>query len=615
MLLDVCHHVGYALLVLLQPSEGRQVRAASRALNEWYQSHQRDFDMSFRHGHQWAALIGPCLRLHTLRAFPNTIPFFRMAVRVQHLRILNLDNCGLTYVNVKTNGLPVALRQASNLRDFSVNDNPDLRTNGLGRLLHALNKSGAVLMSLSASNTGLQRLHEPASRLLASLKVLDLSKNSLSKETAWEAIRPLSQLEKMFVDLDLDEDHVLVTSSHLDTVSWCRCGPTMAQILLGSDNMVALSLGCTRPLSWGHLGRSLRELSLAEVTLPEAQWHTLMQDLAAHTCLEELALCKAQNLTGEALATFVRHLPQATKFTALCLRYTPSFTYTDLARVCNQLCARKIRMRKWILSNCGDLKFPSVAKEFIQTLHPAKKLYLDISTRSILSLSRRKEASWISSVLASGTFSYLGLGGRSVLLEDIPANFLADAEQLSLESAEINWGFGGGMARLRALSLYNVDSRYLDHDALLAQVLQLPRICHLRLDYCRLDDHIDIPVAKGLHTLDLNWCTIEPGFRNAFLHALVMGKLPALSSLGVMGSESLYPSFVCLLLLAMKHGHRNCEIDARGHAWTSCQLKFLGISLHQLRPGDMSNLRINVHADARAEWNTMRRTFPTMLLR
>ena len=47
MLLDVCHHVGPALLVLLQPSEGRQVRAASRALNEWYQSHQRDFDMSF----------------------------------------------------------------------------------------------------------------------------------------------------------------------------------------------------------------------------------------------------------------------------------------------------------------------------------------------------------------------------------------------------------------------------------------------------------------------------------------------------------------------------------------------------------------------------------------
>lgn len=86
----------------------------------------------------------------------------------------------------------------------------------------------------------------------------------------------------------------------------------------------------------------------------------------------------------------------------------------------------------------------------------------DRGARAPTPLCRCQEASWISSVLASGTFSYLGLGGRSVLLEDIPANFLADAEQISLESAEINWGFGGGMTRLRALSLYNVDSRYLE---------------------------------------------------------------------------------------------------------------------------------------------------------
>jgi hypothetical protein len=216
--------------------------------------------------------------------------------------------------------------------------------------------------------------------------------------------------------------------------------------------------------------------------------------------------------------------------------------------------------------------------------------------------------------MSAATFSYVGLGGRSALLADIPANFLADAVELSLESTEINWGLGKHMTRLRTLSLYNVESRYLYTDLLVQQALCLPHLHYLRLDYCRLDSHIHFPIAKYVNVLDLNWCEIGDDFRNAFLHALVVGKFPALSSLGIMGSGPRHASFACLLLLAMKGGQRRCSVDARGLQFSKSQLQFLEISIKQLRSGDVSRLRINVREDARSEWRQICVRFPFVLL-
>ena len=146
------------------------------------------------------------------------------------------------------------------------------------------------------------------------------------------------------------------------------------------------------------------------------------------------------------------------------------------------------------------------------------------------------------------------------------------------------------------------------------QALRLPLISNLTVDYCRLDSHIEFSMARYVNVLDLNWCEIGDDFRNALLHALVIGKFPALSSLGMMGSGPRHASFTCLLLLAMKGGQRRCSVDARGLQWTADQLKFLAISLRQLRAGDLSRLRINVREDSRSEWSRMCLSLPHVLL-
>ena len=603
------NHAGPLLLDFFDTKEARALRTVSTAFAACFDHHQVDFHFCFRQQSQWSTVLRRSPKVHTLRAFPNTILRFGESVNIHFIKKLCLDNCGLTYDSVKTTGLSQSLKKACSIEEFSLNDNPDLRTSGLSRLLHSLGIAGARLQSLHASNTGVKTLYQPASPLLQDLRVIDLSNNALTDP--WKDILPLHQLEKLYVDL-VQTDEMDTVPRSVNTVSWCRCGPSLASSLLSSANMVRVSLACAAPLT-RTFGACLKDVSLAEVKLSREEWASFLRDMAIHTCIEELVLCKVSNLTGEALGSFVDHLPRQTKFQALGLRHITGFTYPDLECVLGKIGLRDFRMRKWILQDCIDLKFPAAATSFLQTLDLRQPMYLDVSTRSILSLSRRDEASWISSVLSATTFSYLGLGGRSAILSTVPIQFLADTAQLSLEGTEINWGLCEHMIQLRVLSLYNIESRYLYNDALLEQALRLPRICHLRLDYCRLDSGVVFPIAKYVHILDLNWCDIGDEFRNSLLQALVAGKLPALSSLGIMGSNPRHASFLCLLLLAMKGGQRRCNVDARGLQWTRSQLKFLMISLKQLHAGDLSRLRINVHKDAQSEWRRMCLSLPDVL--
>jgi len=610
MVESILQHAGPHLYALLQPAERRTLQATSKALDAFSRENQDRITMSLRDGHEWAFMARRFPRIRTLQMFPNTLQHV-LCVSVRHLVTLSLEHCGLSPAHGNAQKLGKALRGAPHVRDFAVSNNPQLGTKGLSSLLASLDVAGATLQTLRASNTGIQALHHLRRPVLSSLNVLDVAGNPLSKATIRKMLRALTRVEQVSFNFDMDDAEVPAMGG-IHTLSWCRCNAAGASTILGSDALVNLSLACRSPLTWTHLGSSIMNLALSDIRLSNVEWHSFLKDLAEQTRVNELVLSKAVNLSAHALVTFIDHLPEASAFTALGFIGMRQFTYDDLRLVCNKLRERKLGMRKWILSDCDSLKFPACAQDFIQTLHQGDKVYLDINTRFMLSLSRRQEALWISRVLASATFSYLGLRGRSVMM-DAPLNVFDHVEQMSLESTEINWGFPETMTCLKAVSLYNVESRYLDNENLLEQLLRLPHISHVQLDYCRLERHIDFPLARYIHTLGLNWCHIEAGFRNAFLHAIVMGQLPALSRLGIMSSHSLHPSFVCLLVLAMKRGQRHCEIDARGHVWTVGQLKFLRISLHQVQAGDISHLHVNVHPDARNEMQELRAAFPAIL--
>lgn len=616
MLDSLLQHAGPHLYALLLPAERRTLQATSKALGAFHRENKKDVTMSLRDGHQWVSMVRRFPRIRTLQLFPNTLQHV-LGVSVRHLVTLSLEHCGLNHAHGNARGLVQALRGARHVQDFAVSNNAQLGTKGLSSLLASLNVAGATLHTLRASNTGIQALDHLRRPVLSSLKVLDVAENPLSKAAVRKMLQALTRVEKVFLNLDMtDADglDVSMENIHLHTLSWCRCDAKSALTILASDALVKLSLACSAPLTWARLGSSIMQLALTDINLPNAEWHAFLKDLAEQTCVQELVLSRPHNLNAHALVTFIDCLPAASAFTALGFIGMRQFVYDDLKLVCNKLHERKLGMRKWILSDCGSLKFPACARDFIQTLHQGDKVYLDLNTRFMLSLSRRQESLWISRVLASATFSYVGLRGRSVMM-DAPNHIFDDVEQMSLESTEINWGFPETMTCLKAVSLYNVESRYLDNENLLEQLLRLPLISHIQMDYCRLERHINFPLARYVNTLSLNWCPIEAGFRNAFLHALVMGRLPALSRLGIMSSESLHPSFVCLLVLAMKRGQRNCEIDARGHVWAVGQLKFLRISLYQVQPGDISRLRVSVlHPDARSEMEAMRVAFPAVLL-
>jgi len=593
-------HTGPLLLNFLSHAEARNVRITNTAFATWFDHHQVDFQLSFARGSQWSDVVRRSPKLQSIRAFPNTFQYLH-AVNIQNLRTLCLDNCGLTYNSIKTNGLAQALKKGCRIQDLSINDNPDLRTNGLARILHSLDIASATLQRLSASNTGIKTLYRPEGPVLRNLRFLDVSSNTLTGPQ--NDIRSLHLLEELYIDLETRGDTHNIPLS-VTTLSWCHGNPSLTSSLLSSSHMIALSLSCTGPLPT-RIGTSIRELSLAQITCSQEEWSSFLTNIAMHTCVEELLLCEATNLTGQALGTFIQHLPQHTKFGAFGLRHTATFTYNDLDHMLLKMDTRKLNMHKWILQDIPSLKFPPCAQSFVRTLDVSRPIYLDIGTRSILRLSRRYEALWINSVLKAATFSYLGLGGRSALLSTVPHNFLANTQQLSLENTEVNWGIGKQMRQLRVLSLYDVESKYLCADALFEQALNLPAICHLRADYCRLDAPIRFSMARYVNVLDLNWCVIGDAFRNSFIRALTAGKLPALTSLGIMGSGNRHASLTCLLICAMKEGHRRCSIDARGLQWTASQLKFLDISIKQLCVDDVSRLRINVRKEAQSEWKRL----------
>ena len=615
-LLDVCHHVRHHLLSFFGLQERRRFKAINTTCRGVYLDTEDQCCVSLHHGHQWATIARQLSRIHTLHVFPNALPYLQTAVQSQHLLTLKLSSCGLTAENVRSLGVTPALRVACRLRHLSVSHNPYLKTKGLSLILRALTKAGTTLHCLAAAETGINRV--PYYETLSQLRSLDVINNQIGKTATMEILRLTPKLDKLFMGVRAGDEAVdLLSAGSIATLSWCRPGTSEGvKVLLACDTMQSLSISWGgAALQWDHIGTSLTRLSLSTIDIPAAQWDLFLKTLAQQASLTELLFSRVKNLTAQAIVAFVEQHRDPSVFGALGLLDVPEFTYTDLTLVCQMLTKKQCKMRKWILNNCRALRFPASAQVFVDTF--SDKMYLDLNTRTPLLFRRQDEAAWISAVLTSKTdFQFLGLGGRYVVMDvDATPDMFGQVEQMCLENSEINWGFSQNMTRLRALSMYNIESRCFSPTQLLTQALRLPRVSHLRLDYCHFEDALDdFPVTKYINTLSLNWCKLSPEFQNSLLHALVLGKFPALSSLGILqGASQLLPSFICLLVLALKKGQRNTSVDARGHPWKVCELQHLCISLRQLGPGDLSCLRLTVPLDAVAEMNRIRKLFPTIL--
>ena len=140
LLLD---HAGSLLLDSFDPTDARALRAVSTAFASCFDQHQVKFHLSFTQESRWSTVLRQCPNIQTIRAYPNTSGRFGESVNTHLIKSLCLDTCGSTYDSVKTTGLSQTLTEACSMQDFSVNDNPDLRTSGLSRLLHSLGIAGA----------------------------------------------------------------------------------------------------------------------------------------------------------------------------------------------------------------------------------------------------------------------------------------------------------------------------------------------------------------------------------------------------------------------------------------------------------------------------------------
>lgn len=610
--IHILQHAGVHIFTFLSLTDKLAFRTISRFFQAFHKQHETKLALPFQNGDQWRSIVGKFRHLQHLQAFPNTLPYLR-SLSLHKLTTLNLSACGLTYVNIKPLGVIKTLGKLSNLHHLYLNNNPQLKTNGVARILRAVKRSGAVLESFYASNTGLRRVLPIDMPVLRRLKILNLSSNLISKGTARNLLASCTVLERLFIDTEgLEKEVVLSKHASLQMLSWWNAEKAEdTAAFLASNSLRAIALSCLGKLEWNHIGNNLTQLSISNVDMPASQWSCFFRHLGHHASLRDFALCKVKSLTIHPLLDFIQYHRQPEVLDAFGLANIPFFTYDHLMALCAQMNARNIKLYKWTLKNCSGLQFHASAQEFIRTFHTNKLISFDINTRTPLSLRKHREALWIEQVLTSNLrFFMLGLGGRNVLAQYPPTTF-QHVEQLCLESAEINWGFHACMTRLRAVSLYSVESSYFQHEELLGQLLKLPNLSHVRCDYCRFEECVEIPLAKHLVALDLSWCAIENQFRNSFFHALVRKKLPTLSNLGLINAS---PSFVCLLVLALRDGHRNCTVDARGHMWTVSQLKFLRVSLRQISLGDLSTLRISVHEDARAEMQLLREAFPLVVL-
>lgn len=609
----VFEHVGIHLLSLLSPKDKRTLQLASTFFRRYYREHETKLALSIGNGRRWSEIVEKFAQLQHLHVFPNTLPFVR-SVQLHRLVTLNLSWCGLSHVNLKPLGLVNAFREMTNLRHLYLTNNTNLRSSGLSRLLSALKRAGAVLEGLYASKTGVRRIpHEYFESVLRRIKILNLSGNAIAKNTAIDILTKMPCLEKLFMDLQVNEvdKECVLDHSNIKVLSWWHAQTTADTCaFLSCDRITAISLSCDDALECKHIGHNLTRLSLSNIDMPDTSWKSFMKHLGQSSSLQEFVMCKVKRLSIRSMCAFVESHREPTALVSFGLSRLLLFTYEHLMTLCAALTQRHIKLQKWVLTSCPALYFQLPAQPFIDTLHATNPVSLDFNTRTPLSLRRNREALWMEQVLLSAQCSYLGLGGRSVVAE-LPTTVFHHLEQLCLESTEINWGFTDDMVHIKAVSLYNVESLYYRTEELVQQVLRLPRLSHLRLDYCRLDEDVVFPLAKHLTMLDLSWCTIGNRFRNRLLHALVTKKCPALSTLGIMSSS---PSFVCLLVLAMRQGHRNCQIDARGHFWTVAQLKFLRISLRQLALGDVSQLHLNIHSEAQAEFDAMRSSFPLIVM-
>lgn len=603
-------HVGIHLLSMLSPKDKQTLQLASTFFHRYYKKHETKLALSLGNGRRWSQIVEKFTQLQHLHLFPNTLPFVR-SIQLHRLVTLNLSSCGLSRVNIKPLGLVNALRGTTNLRHLYVANNANLRSSGLSRLLNALKRAGAALEGLYASQAGVRHIHQECLSVLCRTKILNLSGNPIAKNTAIDILSKLPCLEKLFMDMnDVDKEYIL-DNPNINLLSWWHARTTADTCkFLSSNTIASISLSCDGALEWKHIGHKLTRLSLSNIDMSDTSWKSFLKDLGQSSSLQEFALCKVKRLSIDSLCAFVDHHREPRAFVSLGLSHLSLFTYEHLMALCTALTQRNIKLHKWILTSCKALYFQLPVQPFIDTLQLTKPVSLDFNTHTPLSLRRNREALWMEKVLSTARCFYLGLGGRSVIAQ-LPSTAFDHLEQLCLESTEINWGFPDNMIHIKALSLYNVQSLYHQHEELLQQVLRLPRLSHLRLDYCRLEKKVVFPSAKHLTMLDLSWCTIGNRFRNSFLHALVTKKCPALSILGIMNAS---PSFVCLLVLAMKDGHRNCQIDARGHFWTVAQLKFLQISLRQLTLGDVSQLQLNIQSEAYTEFDVMRSIFPLIVM-
>lgn len=593
------HHAACHLSLFLNTDEERRLCLASKTVQDACLPYRDTFDQPFSTEAQWRQCIQRLHRVTSLRLYANQLGSLRV-VKIEHLAKLNISACGLASHNIP-NSFIIALRQASSLRHLIVNDNPFLKTSGLAKLLRALAKSGTSLLTLKASNSGIQRLPLVDKPLLARLQTLMLTNNRrLSQNTIPLIFQHLSELESAGFDIFQSELQPILGHNKVAMLSWWRCSSEGIERLISSPQIVCASLFCRFPGRWTWtpataIGANLRHISIGSVYMPPSAWTLFLTTLATTATIVELRVW-ATDTPHEALVAFVDHHRNPSHLEALGIAYNAAFTEDHLVLLCQAMRTKRIFLKKWILKGCRRLRLVHSATPFLATLRQVP-IHLDLASCQPLNLNRRAEAQWFNQLFQQASFSYLDVSSRCVILEEdvLPLAF-QDIENLCLRNAEINWGLEVPMPRLRALCLAGVQTRMHMHADLLHQALAKPRISSLNMDYCHIEHYRSPSKAKCVTSLRLDWISDGDEFFTDFANAIATGHFPSLSTLHILRAA---PDAVCEILVSLKGGKRRCCIDARSRRWTLANIYRLFACLAVVEPEDISYLRILIEDSAR----------------
>ena len=593
------HHAAFQLSCFLDEPSQRLLLLVSKTVHDACRPFQKTLEIPFCEAAQWQRVVGRFHHVEKLRLYPNVLEAFQQ-VNLTRLVHLDVTACGLASHNIPS-ALTEGLKKASNLQHFIVNQNALLQTSGLAKLLRALAKSNAFLVTLQAIDTGIRRLPLVDKPLLSRITSLGLSKNKLSESAIQCIFHSLQHLENAGFDIFKADFHSVWHHDHVKMISWWRCSPSELGQLVGCPRIVSASLFCQHPGQWSWtpamgIGANLRHISIGSVYMSAACWNAFLETMAKTATIEELRLW-CTNTPGEAFAKFVTAHRCPSALTSFAIAYNESFHEQDFMGICRAMHLREMTMKKWIIKGCRSLRLAHSAQDFTRTLSPTQPVHLDIAASRPVSLSTKAESQWFNHLFQhTGCFSYLDISQRSVILEDdISPNLFSTVENLCLRNTEINWGLDVPMPLLRNLCLANVQSQVYSVAQLLQQALGNPRLAHVKMDYCYLDHFLCPHKARHIHTLGLDWVSADDQFYKQLGDAIARKHFPSLTYLYIMRAP---PEAACKLVAAMKGGQRRCHIDARSKRWTQAFVEMLSSVLAELQPGDVSVIKFWVEPPA-----------------